>query len=187
MLPLSTPKTPLSRHARLAHPPHPPHPPLRSTRPASPRLFFTEPAAPASIHPPAAPDPPALDLRRRSARDRADTIIERARWCLPDDRALLNAIYADGLSVADAARLRNTTPRTLRRRVRLTTERILSRRFEFVLRSRDDWPPVRRRIATACILQGRTHREAALHLRISIYNVRKHMQVITALFEDQLA
>ncbi|MEO1129793.1 MAG: hypothetical protein AAFX05_08830 [Planctomycetota bacterium] len=124
----------------------------------------------------------AQDLRRRRTRELAETLVEDARWILPDDRAVIHAIYADGMTAQNVARLRNEPPRRLRRRVRVLVSRILSDRFRFVLIHRDAWPPMRRRVAGACILQGRSMRAAAAHLHISLHAVRREMDVINALF-----
>ena len=125
----------------------------------------------------------AADLRRRRSRDIAESIVDAAHHALPDDRATIRAIYADGMSVKEVAQLRATSPRALRRHVRRTVERLLSSRFTYVLANRDDWPPTRRRVATACILQGRPLRAAAKHLRISLHAVRRQMDVINALHD----
>ncbi len=126
----------------------------------------------------------AADLRRRRSRDIAETIINAARHALPDDRSTIRAIYAEGLSVKEVATLRNISPRALRRQVRRNVERLLSSRFNYTLANRDDWPPTRRRVATACILQGRPLRAAAKHLRISLHVVRRQMDVINALHDS---
>lgn len=125
----------------------------------------------------------AADLRRRRSRDIAQTILDRAQHALPDDRSTIRAIYDQGMSVKEVAQLRADNPRKLRRHVRRTVERLLSPRFLFVLANRDDWPPTRRRVATACVLHGRPLRAAAKHLKLSLHVVRKQMDVINALHD----
>lgn len=125
----------------------------------------------------------ACDLRRRRRQDLAEAVIRRSAWLLPDDRALLRTVYQDGVRIASLATLRgrSESPRSLRRRVRVLVQRVLSARFTFVLRERDRWPPTRRRVAAACVLQGRTMRSAAHHLQISLHEVRRHLDAINAL------
>lgn len=125
----------------------------------------------------------AVDLRRRRRRDVVETIVDNARWALPSDRAVVHAIYREGMTASDLARAMDTSPRIVRRRTRQLASRLLSERFAFVVANRDAWPPGRRRVATACILQGRTMRAAARHLKMSFHAVRKHMDVVHALFE----
>ena len=128
----------------------------------------------------------AADLRRRRSRDIAERIVDAAKHALPDDRATIRAIYADGMSVKQLAAQRSVSPRSLSRHIRRNVERILSSRFNYVLLHRDDWPPTRRRVATAVILQGRNLRGAAKHLRLSLHVVRRQMDVINALHDSEV-
>jgi selenocysteine lyase/cysteine desulfurase len=127
----------------------------------------------------------AIDLRRRRSRELGETIVDHARWSLPDDRAVLTAIYRDGLTAQEVATLRHEPPRRVRSRVRRLVARLLSDRFLFVLRRRDSWPTLRRRVASACVLQGLSMREAARRLRVSLHVVRTQMEVINALHREQ--
>ncbi|MEM1165090.1 MAG: hypothetical protein AAGI30_02235 [Planctomycetota bacterium] len=135
---------------------------------------------------PAAPaDRPDIDLRRRTVRKHAELILERARWLMPTDRAVIEAVYRDGFSVAHLADLHGSPPRSTRRRVRQTVAAVMSVEFDFVLRHRDTWPPIRRRVATACILQGRAMRDASRHLKLSLHTVRTELGIIRALIESE--
>jgi len=141
----------------------------------------SQPAKPVSTKP---IDPIlAADLRRRRSRDLTDLIVSRAEWLAPEDRALILAVYRDGSTAEDIARLSGQSPRTVRRRLRALVRRALSSLFEYVLRHRDDWSPTRRRVATACVLQGRTLREASKFLRLSLHTVRRQMEAVRALHE----
>ncbi len=126
----------------------------------------------------------ATDLRRRRTREIAEIVVDHAGELMPDDRAVLHAIYRDGMSARDVADLRSEPPRRLRQRVRRLVERVLSDRFLFVLRYRDQWPTRRRRIAKACVLEGRSMRDGAAHLQMSLHTVRREMLVIDALFRE---
>lgn len=125
----------------------------------------------------------AADLRRRRRRDLAEIIVEHAQFALPADRALLESIYRDGQTARHVAALNTISPRVVRRRIRQLTERLLSPRFAFVLLQRDQWPALRRRVAMACVLQGRTMREASRHLHMSLHTVRKEMSIVDALLD----
>ncbi len=126
---------------------------------------------------------PGVDLRRRSVRDEAETLVARAAWALPEDRRLIEAVYREGMSARAVAELRGETAAMVRRRLRRVVVRLLSEKFVFVLRERDGWPKERRRVATACVLQGRSMRDAAKHLQVSFHEVRKQMHVVDAMLE----
>ena len=122
------------------------------------------------------------DLRRRRTRELAEIVVDHASELMPDDRAVIQAIYRDGLTARDVAELRHEPARRVRGRVRRLVGRVLSDRFLFALRFRDQWPTRRRRVAKACVLEGRSMREGADHLRMSLHEVRREMVVINALY-----
>lgn len=121
---------------------------------------------------------------RRGLADAARLIGARAQLLDPEDQALLRALFEDGRSAAEMARLIGVTARSIRRRVARLLTRIASPRFVFVGSHLDAWPRTRRRVATLVILRGRSARETARLLRISEYAVRCHLQAINALFES---
>lgn len=125
----------------------------------------------------------SADLRRRRSRLYSERLVERAAWLMPDDRAIIQAMFRDNLTASEVAALRGEPVRQLRRRVRSLVTRMGSSRFEYVVRQRESWPTMRRRVATAVVLQGRSLREAAEHLQMSFHCVRKEMQVVSALSE----
>ena len=137
-------------------------------------------------------DPHKIDLAPPSAhhesdrRRLAELVVHRSEFLLPQDRALVTTVYRDGLRASDAARLLGPprTPDSVRRRLRTLISRMLSPGFETVLRSGKQWPPPRRRIAEACVLEGRTRRDAAEHLGLTLHRVRTEMAVINALVND---
>lgn len=120
---------------------------------------------------------------RRFARDVADQVVMRAEHLPPHDRSLLMAVFADGKTVQDLAQLTREDPRRLRRHIRRLTHRILSNDFIFVVSHRDTWPTARRRVATACIINGRTIKEAAVESNTSFYNARKQIDAVRALLD----
>lgn len=122
------------------------------------------------------------DLRRRDHRDFADALLHAAEWADPADRALIEAVYREGLSAKDVARLRDEQPRAIRRRLRVLIARLLSKRFGFVLRERHAWPPTQRRVATVYFLQGRSLRETSTQLNLSLHAVRRAIDATNALY-----
>ncbi|MFG0258404.1 MAG: hypothetical protein ACF8GE_10925 [Phycisphaerales bacterium JB043] len=125
----------------------------------------------------------AADLRRSRERELSDIIVMRASWLLPEDRALLLAVYRDGMQASDIARLRGESVRSTRHRLRVLIHRVLDPMYIFVLRHRDQWPATRRRVATARFLQGRSLRQCATHLQLSLHSVRRHVEAIHLLAE----
>lgn len=126
----------------------------------------------------------ATDLRRRRTRELAEIVVDHAQELRTEDRAVVMAIYRDGMTAQDVAELRREPARRIRQRVRRLVSRLLSDRFLFVLRERDGWPPRRQRVARACVLEGRSMRAAAEHLRMSLHGVRREMQVVDAMYVE---
>lgn len=114
----------------------------------------------------------------------AEVIVEGSEWLLAPDRDLVRAVFARGLSTREASSLTGLPLRRARRRVRLLARRVLSAEFQFVMARREGWPPMRRRVATACVLEGRTLREAATFLRVSLHTVRTQMDVLRAMMDE---
>lgn len=126
-----------------------------------------------------------VDLRRRGTRRYAEVALARAAHALPDDRALLEAVYERGVPAARVAALMHQPASVVRRRLRVVIERLMSAEAGFVLRHMREWEPERRKVARACILQGRSMRETARHLRMSLHTVRRELNAIRALMLEE--
>lgn len=141
----------------------------------------------AALAPPQPTTSSGLDLRRKTRRDLADRILDRATHLPRSDRALLEAVFRDGRRVAEVAALLPDIPhttsglRSLRRRVRRLADRVVSPRFEFVITHRADWPPLQARVATAWAIEGRSMRETAQREGISVHTVRALALTVDAL------
>lgn len=127
------------------------------------------------------------DLRRRRRRDHTARLVERAVWLPPRDRALIEAVFHHGRTVTDLAKLTGDSPRSLRRHVRQLAARLVSPRFLFVVHHRDLWTASRRRVGTACFIEGLSLRAAAGQLGMSLHTVRRHTDAIEAAYETVLA
>lgn len=125
---------------------------------------------------PAQPLPTPLLASRRSVF--AQRIAELGAHLPAPDAALIEAVFAHGLTVQRAAGLMNLDPRTVRRRIRQLITRIRSPAFAFVVVQRDNFSPERATVARACIIEGRSLRVAAIQLGISIHAVRLHKSAI---------
>lgn len=124
-----------------------------------------------------------FDRRRRQGRDLAETLVARAEHLLPEDRALLNAIYRDGASAREIATLTGVSPKSVRLRIRKLAQRALDPRFAFVLVYQNNWAPTRRKVATEHVLHGLPLRETAKRLNLTLYTVRRHADAIRVMFE----
>jgi len=123
------------------------------------------------------------DRRRTDRRRQTEVLVQRAAWLRGDERAMVEAVYGEGRSCADLARLLGVPADTVRRRVRRAARRAASGLFGFVVTHREAWSPTRRRVATRCVLRGATLREAAADLGLSLHAVRKHWDAIRALYD----
>lgn len=124
------------------------------------------------------------DLRRKRSR-RLIELIRDASQHLPEaERSLICDIFERGQPISKVAREVSEDPRKLGRQVRRITQRVLDPRFRFVAAHQGRWRPTRRRVASACVLEGLSIREAAEKLKLSQYTVRKHKEAIDALCEE---
>lgn len=120
----------------------------------------------------------------QNVRQYAELIVQRSEHLPLRDRLLLQAVYGDGRTVKEVAGLIGEEPRRLRRRVSVLTRRVLSDRYIFVLRHRETWPALRRRLATACWVHGRSIKGASEEARTSFYNARKQLDAVQALLDS---
>lgn len=160
------------------------------------------PAAPSTVVEPARA--PSLDLRRKQRRELTDLILGRAVWLDPPDRVLIESVYRHEQSVVQLATLVEEDPRRLRRRIRVLVARLLSEDYARTVQrltrsfaSEGDeggagakrarrgsvWNEVRRKVAEECIVNGRSLREAARNLNLSLHCVRMHHAAVSAVIE----
>jgi DNA-binding CsgD family transcriptional regulator len=113
---------------------------------------------------------------------------EADRRRLQDQRRVLErvrGVYDRGMSMSELARVAGHDPRRVQNRVQRLTRRLNSPAFLFVLRHGPDWPEMRRRVAQSIILEGRSQRRAAEKLGLSIHSVRREIDRVRFLFEQQ--
>lgn len=119
--------------------------------------------------------------RQGETRDLADVILALGPTLDRRDYALLDAAIIRGTSIILLAALREETPATTRRRVKLLLRLVLAFEYEFVIRNRRTWPSRTRVVADACILRGLSIRRAAAALRISPDIVRRERRRVMRL------
>lgn len=124
-----------------------------------------------------------MPQRPHFRRDLSDQVARRAAHLPPADRALLLAAMDRGVPTAELAAITGMPIRSLRRQVRNLTRRVLSPDFAFVIQSRRHWPILRRRIATAVIIHGKSARAAAADAGTTLHIARKHLEAIQLLID----
>lgn len=111
-------------------------------------------------------------------REVAERAVERAAWLPAEDRSLIEAVLRDGRTIALVAELRGVQPRVLRRRLKVLLERVMTPAYGHVARklsdrsSKQDWPPIRRRVAECVVLEGLSLQRTADRLGVSLWRVR---------------
>ncbi len=120
---------------------------------------------------------------RREQRETAQRLVQLAIHLPQADRALLESVYKHGTPTSVLARAAGRPARTIRERVHRLVKRVTSPAFGYVLRHCDEWRPLVRHIAEAVILHGRTHRETAEELGITVYRVRREVDRIRTIAE----
>jgi len=126
-----------------------------------------------------------VDLRRQRTAAQAQFVSDKAGVLAAPDRELLRAIYVVGQDVSDVANLLGVCARVLRRRVKRLLARISTREFALVQREGSRLPPTRRRVATAMFVEGKSLRETAVELKLSLHTVRRHADAIRAIVEGR--
>jgi len=127
----------------------------------------------------------SMDARRRDRAQLVEILRLRGRSLPPSDRTLMEAVYTRGERVSGLARLMGCNARTLRVRVRRVSRRLLSAPFVFVARRSESWAPMRRAVARACFVEGRSLREAANQLGLTQAAVRRHRDAVLAMLESE--
>jgi AraC-like DNA-binding protein len=131
---------------------------------------------------PALLDPPAA--RRQAAQARRHQIqhlLDLARHLPARDRAMIEHVYARGLTVAELARLTRTSPRRIRRRLAAVLQRMRHPLFRFLIEKPDLVPLESRETVVRWTLHHWPMRHIARHRGISVYAVRLELRDATTL------
>lgn len=89
------------------------------------------------------------------------------------ERDLLIAIYREGLSIRTVAQLQSIDHWELRRRVARLIKRLSTPTYLVAAQLPDDLDPTCRAVARECFIEGRTVRDAAARLNLTLYSVRR--------------
>jgi len=123
--------------------------------------------------------------RARPARNRRRLTVEQvlvlARHLNRRDQILVDQVYRQGVSIADAARLVNRPAKVMQRRLRKVIQRLGSPTFLCLVARGDLLPRETRKVADMVICQGMSLRRAASSARMSLYETRQHVQRVRVL------
>ncbi|MEM0915533.1 MAG: hypothetical protein AAGK09_13095 [Planctomycetota bacterium] len=111
--------------------------------------------------------------RRLDQRRESDRLVDLATALAPPDRTLIEAIYRDGRTVRDLARLMGLPRRTLQARVEALMRRLNDSLYQFVATKGELLPRDCRSVARRVVCEGQSQREAARATRLSLHAVRK--------------
>ncbi len=122
-----------------------------------------------------------IDFRRTRSHEITDSIVHRAQYLTGQDRALVLAMYRDGQSAANIARLSNQDSRQVRRQIRRALLRLTDPNFIFVIANQSSWSPTRQKIARDLFQSGLSIRQTAENLNLKVHQVRRHRTAILEL------
>lgn len=128
--------------------------------------------------------PSGIDFRHRCNTLLADQISTRAIHLKGPDRALVEAMFRDGHSAAQIARLGQLEPRQIRRRIKLALNRLSDPIFIFVITHQSNWSSTRRKIAQSLFQAGYSIRQTAEQLELKVHRVRRHRAAILDLYQS---
>lgn len=117
-------------------------------------------------------------------RELSETLLNRAQFLEPADRALLEQVLEKGVRPRDIARVAGTSTRTIQRRVRNLMRRLADPDVLYVLRQHRGWSAPLRQVALALWVRRRTLRQTAAELGLSLHRVRQHAAAVRGLIEQ---
>lgn len=130
--------------------------------------------------------PPSVDLRRRPNLNVAHWLVFVAAHLDDEDRALIEAVFRDGITLRTIARLRGVSRYAIGRRIRQLTARLTDPRFIQAVNCLPEWPRRRADLARLCILRGHTVREAAELLGITEHVARSEFAIVNTLIREAI-
>ena len=119
-----------------------------------------------------------------SSRDHVDLIVMRAAFLDPDERLLIEQIFARDMLPRDVGKLTGVSARTVQRHVRAIVDRLTSADTQCILRRRRRWAPITAQIATAVYLRGHPLRRVAADCDLTLHEVRRHIERIRGLIHQ---
>lgn len=110
-----------------------------------------------------------------------EEVVQAAKHLGDADKALIKAVYQRGIALKAIATIQGCSAGRLHHRLRMLVKRMRSPMFRLVLRQHENWPAERRAIAESVVLHGRSQREVAKELGVSLHRVRTEIEHLKAL------
>jgi len=114
-------------------------------------------------------------------RDLYETVLVRAKFLDPRDRALLDQVLGRGVRPYEVAKVAELSTRAVQRRVRLLIRRLLDPGVEYVIRHYHQWPRDVADVAIAVWVKRWSMRRTADHFDLSLHRVRQHVEATRGL------
>lgn len=130
--------------------------------------------------------PANIDLRKSQSSNFTRSILNRTAFLQGSDRDFVNAMYRDGQSAAEIARIANLDPRQVRRKIKAALKRLNNPLFIFVVTNKAQWSPTRQKVAQSIIQRGRSIRDTAEKHNLKLHQVRRHRSAILEQYEEHL-
>lgn len=109
-------------------------------------------------------------------RDLSDLLLLRCAWLDEADRELIEQVVGRGVRPSSIAAVTGVTPRAVQRRVTKLVDRLTDAEVLMVLRQHGRWPATTSSVALAVWVRGRTLRQVADELGLTLHEVRQHVQ-----------
>ena len=114
-------------------------------------------------------------------RELAERVLMRSAWVDGPDRELLEQVLGRGVRPRSVAAVSGVSVRTVQRRVAGLVKRLTDGDVEVVLRRHGQWPAETSSVALAVWVRGKTLRETAGELGMSLHRVRQEVQLVRGL------
>lgn len=121
-----------------------------------------------------------------SMRDLGEFTLFRARFLIPEDRLMIEQMVRRGLTCEAYARISGRTPRSIQKRFKRLIQHLQDPRVVYILSHHRHWPAPLAEAALEVYVRDRTLRSAAQILRLSLHQLRKHLQSVRGILEQAL-
>jgi DNA-binding CsgD family transcriptional regulator len=126
-----------------------------------------------------------LDFRKSRSSNITDRIISRSQLLPASERDYIHAMYIEGKTAAQIARLGNMSARQVIRVIKNAITRLDDPLFIFVMSNNQSWSSTRRKVALSLFQSGRSIRATAEHHSIKVHLVRHHRAAILEQYHAQ--
>lgn len=127
----------------------------------------------------------SIDLRKTRSQALSEQILSQTHLLPKRERHLVTAMYSEGKSAAEIARLGNLDPRQVRRLIKNAITRMNDPLFIFVVTRSPNWSTTRRKVARSLFQSGRSIRATAEHLKLKVHQVRHHRAAVLDQYHNQ--